>query len=147
LHLVANFQPDVPLVVKFCQVGSNVFHAALAALAIRGVAGPSPRFDSLRSVAIYILYAPIAATVIACAVAAFLFVLTGWAPDFWLAFRQRVLANVFAMITIPPLIVLAATGELVGGQAPRRPRYTELGLLTMGLLVVSMLVFGLEAPA
>ena len=53
---------------------------------------------------LYILYAPIATTVVACVLAASVFVLLGWAADFWLAFRQRVLANVFAIITIPPLI-------------------------------------------
>ena len=83
---------------------------------------------------LYILHAAIAATAVACALAAFLFVLAGWASDFWLAFRQRVLANVFAISTIPPLIVLTAAGELVGAQASRRRRYVELGLLTMGLL-------------
>ena len=80
---------------------------------------------------------------VACALAAFLFVLSGWAPDFWLAFRQRVLANVFAIMTIPPLIVLAAAGELVG--LPKPPRYVELGFVTMGLLAVSMLAFGWAA--
>jgi signal transduction histidine kinase len=147
LHLVVNFQPEVPLVVMFCQVGSNVAHAVLAALAVRGTDGPPPRFDSLRRVTLYILHAAIAATAVACALAAFLFVLTGWATDFWLAFRQRVLANVFTITTIPPLIVLAAAGELVGLRTPRRPRYAELGLLTLGLLAVSVLVFGWEAPA
>jgi len=147
LHLVANFQPEAPLVVRLCQVGSNAFLAVLAALAVRGTAGPLPRFDTLRSMAVYILCAPIAATAIACALAVLLFVLTGWVTDFWLAFRQRVLANVFAMITIPPLIVLAATGELVGARKPRRPRYAELGVLTMALLAISVLVFGREAPA
>jgi signal transduction histidine kinase len=146
LHLVANFQPEVPLVVMLCQVGSNAVHVVLAALAVRGTTGPPPRFDSLKSVTAYILYAAIASTAVACALAAFLFVLTGWAPDFWLALRQRVLANVFAIMTIPPLIVLAAAGELVGVRKPRRPRYAELALVTMGLLAVSMLVFGWDAP-
>jgi signal transduction histidine kinase len=140
LLLVTNFQPDVPLVVMLSQVGSNAVHAGFAALALRGSTGRPPRFDSLKSVTVYILNAAIAATAVACALAAFLFVLTGWATDFWLAFRQRVLANVFAIMTIPPLIVLAASGELVGVRKPRR--YVELTFVTMGLLVVSMVAFG-----
>ena len=143
LHLVANFQPDVPLVVMLCQVGSNAVHAFLAAHAVRGTTGPPPRFDNLKSMTVYMLHAAIAATAVACALAAFLFVLSGWAPDFWLAFRQRVLANVFAIMTIPPLIVSAAAGELVG--LPKPPRYVELGFVTMGLLAVSMLAFGWAA--
>jgi signal transduction histidine kinase len=147
LHLVANFQPDVPPVVMLSQVGANALHAVLAALAVRGAAEAPPRFDSLRSMAVYILHAAIAATAVACALAAFLFVLTGRASDFWLAFRQRVLANVFAISTIPPLIVLTAAGELVGTRTARRPRCVELGLLTMGMLAMGTLVFGWEASA
>ncbi len=147
IHLVANFQPDVPPVVMFAQVGINDLHAVLAALAVRSAVGAPPRFDSLRSMVLYILYAAIAATVVACALAASVFVLTGWAADFWLAFRQRVLANVFAIIAIPPLIIITATGELDAGRYRRWPLYAELGLLTMALLAVGSLVFGGEAPA
>ena len=145
MHLVAHFQPEVPTVVMFCQVGANGVHAVGAALAVRGASGAPPRFDTLRSMAAYILRAAIAATAVACALAAFLFVLTHWATDFWLVFRQRVLANVFAIITIPPLMVLTASGELVGARNPRR--YAELGILTIGLLAVGILVFGRETPA
>jgi len=147
LHLVAHFQPEVPTVVMFCQVGSNCVHAVVAALAVRGASGAPPRFDTLRSMAAYILRAAIAATAVACALAALLFVLTHWATDFWLAFRQRVLANVFAIITIPPLIVLTASGELVGARTARRSRYAELGILSIGLLAVGIVVFGRETPA
>ena len=145
--LVSYFQPDVPPVVMFAQVGSNDLHAVLAAVAVRRAIGVPPRFDSLRSMALYILYAAIASTVAACALAVSIFVLTGWATDFWLAFRQRVLGNVFAIMTIPPLILLTAAGELVTGQDRRWARYAELSLLTMGLFVVGLLVFGREAPA
>ena len=147
MHLVANFQPDVPPVVMFAQVGSNALHAVLAAVAVRRAVGTPTRFDSLRSMVLYILYAAIGATVVACALAVSVFVLTGWSADFWLAFRQRVLANVFAIITIPPLIVITVTGALGTGRYRRWPLYAELGLLTVALLVVGVLVFGREAPA
>ena len=143
LHLVANFQrPDVPFVVMFCQVASNAVHAVLAALAVRHVIGAPPRFDSFRNMAAYILLAALAATAVACVLAVWLFLLTGWATDFWLAWRQRVLAHVFAIITIPPLIVLTVAGQALGARHVRRRDYGELGLLTLGLLAVGILVFG-----
>ena len=41
LLVVANFQvPEVPVVVMLCQVGINVLHALIAALALRFVIGP-----------------------------------------------------------------------------------------------------------
>ena len=59
--------------------------------------------------------------------------------------RQRVLANVFSIITIPPVIVLAFAGQLVGAHATWRS-YLELALITVGVLVVGIPVFGLESP-
>ena len=147
LHLVANFQvPEVPFVVMLCQVGSNILHALIAALALQFVIGTPPRLDSLRNMAAFILLAGVAATAAACVVAVWLFLLTGWAADFWLAWRQRVLANVFAVITIPPVILLAFAGQLVGAQHAPWRFYAELTLITIGLLAVGIPVFGLKSP-
>ena len=145
LHLVANFQqPTVPPVVMLCQVAGNAMHAVLGALAARHVVGAPPRFDSLRSMAGFILLVAVGTTAVACAVVVSLFLLTGWATDFWLAWRQRVLANVFAILTITPLVVLTATGKVVTAQRVRR--YGELGMLAMALFAVCSLVFGWHRP-
>ena len=143
LHLVINFQnPKPPLVVAFCQVANNVVEAVLAALVVRHVIGARPRFDSLRKMAAFILLVGIMTNAIACASAVSLFLLTGWAADFWLAWHQRVLAGTFPLITIPPLILLARTGQLVRSQHTPLRSYAELGLLTTGLLAVGVPVLG-----
>ena len=149
LHVVTNFQrPDVPLVVMLSQVAANATHAVLAAFALRAATGEArPRFDSLRRMSLFILIAAIGATAIACALGAGLFLITGWATDFWLAWRQRVLANVFAIVAIPPLILLTAAGKLIPGEGARWRPYAELGLLVIGLLAAGIAVFGSEAPA
>ena len=147
LHLVANFQvPDVPLVVMLCQVASNVLHVVLAALAVRFVIGAPPQLANLHNMGAFILLAGVVATAVACLVAVWLFLLTGWASDFWLVWRQRTLANVFAMVTIPPVIVLAFGGQLVGAQHATGRSYLELALITIGVLVVGIPVFGMELP-
>jgi PAS domain S-box-containing protein len=146
LHVVATFQrPEVPLVVMLSQVGTGAVLALLAALAIRIVIGVPPRFDSLRNMAAFIVLAGIGATAVACALAILLFLATGWATDFWLAWRQRVLGHVFAIITIPP-VILTFTGQLLGAHHPSWRFYAELGLLTIGLLTVSIPVFAWESP-
>ncbi len=146
LHVVATFQrPEVPLAVMLVQVASGASLALLAALAVRFVIGAPPRFDSLRNMAAFILLAGIVATAVACALAVSLFLLTGWATDFWLAWRQRFLGHVFPIITIPP-VVLIFTGQLVGAHHAPWRSYAELGLFTMGLLAVSIPVFGWESP-
>lgn len=147
LHLVINFQrPEPPLIVPLCGVASNAAEAVLAALAVRYVNGVPPRFDSLRKMVAFILIAGIATTAVASALAVSLFLLTGWATDFWLVWWQRVLAAVFPLITIPPLILLTCAGQLVGSQHEARRSYAEIGLLTIGLFAVSILVFGWESP-
>ncbi|HEY4736256.1 MAG TPA: MASE1 domain-containing protein [Xanthobacteraceae bacterium] len=147
LLLVLNFQhPQPSLVVALCQVASNAFHAVLAALAVRLVIGAPPRFDSLRNMVAFILLAGIVATAVGSALAVLLFLLTGWVTDFLLAWWQRVLAGAFAIITIPPLIVLTYTGQLFGSQRARPRSYAELALLTIGLLAVSIPVLGWRFP-
>ena len=147
LHVVASFQlPEVPFVVMLCQVGSNILLAVLAAFALRSLIGAPPKLDSLRNMAAFILLAGVLATAVASAVAVWLFLLTGWAADFWLVWRQRVLANVFAIVTIPPVIVLAFAGQLVGARHATWRSYLELALVTVGVLVISIPVFGLGSP-
>jgi PAS domain S-box-containing protein len=147
LHLVLYFQhPKPSVVVALCQVASNAVDVVLAALAVRLVTGAPPRLDSLRNMVAFILLAGIAATAVACALAVSLFLLTGWATDFWLAWRQRVLADVLAIITITPLILQTCTGQLVGSQQTSRRSYAELGLLTIGLLAVGIPALGWASP-
>jgi len=143
LHLVISFQnPNPSVVVALCQVANNVVEAVLAALVVRHVIGAPPRFDSLHKMAAFILLVGIMTNAIACASAVSLFLLTGWAADFWLAWHQRVLAGTFPLITIPPLILLARTGQLVRSQRTPLRSYAELGLLTTGLLAVGVPVLG-----
>jgi integral membrane sensor domain MASE1 len=126
------------------QVATNAGLGILAAVAACSVIGSPPRLDSLRNMAAFILLAGVAATVVVWAMAVGLFLLTGWTTDFWLSWRQRVLGHVFPMITIPPLILSAVAGQLVGDRNTSWKSYAELALLTMSLLVVSIRVFGWE---
>jgi PAS domain S-box-containing protein len=146
-HVVASFQlPQVPLVVTLAQVGSNILLALLAALSLRSLTGAPPRFGSLRNMGAFILLAGVLATAVACLVAVSLFLLTGWTTNFWIAWRQRMLANVFAIVTIPPVVVLAFAGELVGARHATWRSYVELVLVTIGVIVVGVPTFGLEPP-
>src|SRR5688572_13773 len=141
LHLVANFQPEAPLPVMFCQFAGNAGQAALGALAVRPVLGVPPRLDTLRSMSWFMLLAAIVAPALASALAASLFMLTGWVENLWIAWRMRFLTNVFATLTITPLILLTVTGKTtVLRNIPLR-RYAELGLLMAALLAVGIPVF------
>ena len=146
-NLVANFQPDVPLLTMLGQIVGNVSQASISALAVHRFVGAPHRFDTLASLTTFILLAAIAVPCVAAALVAYVFLLTGWVSDFWIAWRLRFLANVFATLTITPLIVLTITGGMTAiRRAPLR-RYAEFGLLTLGLLAVGIQVFGLDAAS
>ena len=147
LHLVTNFQPDVPLMRMLSQVFGNIIQAVIAAVAVRRFAGAPPRFDNLRSMVAFILFAAIAAPCVVSALVAYLFLLTGWVSNFWIAWRLRFLANVFATLTVTPLIVLTVTSGITAIRSTPLRRYAEFGLLTIGLFSVGIPVFGLDAAS
>jgi two-component system sensor histidine kinase UhpB len=141
LHLVATFQPGVPLVAALAQYTGNVLQAIMAAVLLHRLGGAPPRFDDLRGVSMYMAIAAIAAPVVASALAVCVLTLTGWVTDFWLAWRQRVLTNVVPALTLTPLIVLT----FGNGAALRRvpaARFIEFGLLAVGVTAASDAIFG-----
>ena len=142
LHLASNFQPGVPVTIMLIQFAGNAGQALVAALLVRHFAGSRPRFDSLRSVTIFIVLAALATPAVVSALIAHSFVLTGWAADFWLAFRQRFLNNVVATLTVTPLIVLTAARGIAWLRTAPAGRQAELGLLVVALIVVGLPVFG-----
>jgi len=146
LHVVATFQRDVPLVVMFSQFTGNAILFVGGAIAVRSIGGAPPRFDSLRSMASFVLVAAIGVNAFACLVAVSLFTITGWTTDFWLSWRQRFFTNGMPVLIITPAIVLAAGGRLVGAWHARGQRYVELGVVTCGLLGAGMLAFASDAP-
>ena len=144
LHLVSIFQAGVPVPVMLSQAFGNSVQAAAGAAAVRFVSEPPQRLDNLRSMTAFMVLAVIAAPGLAAVVAAYLFILTGWAADFWSTWRLRFLANPFAILSITPLILQAdADWFRAIREAPLR-RYLEFGLLQIGLLLVSIAVFGQE---
>ena len=144
LHVVVNFQGPVPLPVMFSQYTANVIQVVLGAAAVRLVVGARPRFDSLRGMSAFVLLAAMLVPALACVVAISLFLLTGWATDFWLPWRQRFFANGLAVLVITPTILLAVAGELAGVQQRVR-RYAELALVILGLVVVGSMILMQDA--
>ncbi|MGH7551485.1 MAG: MASE1 domain-containing protein, partial [Longimicrobiales bacterium] len=144
VHLVATFQPGVPFVTVVTQYAGNVLQAFMAATVLHRLGAAPPRFDDLRAVSKYMAVAAVAAPVVASALAVYVFTLTGWVTDFWLAWRQRVLTNVVPALTLTPLIVLT----FAHGAALRRmsaARFIEFGLLSIGVIAAGGAIFGWES--
>src|SRR5262245_4160435 len=115
LHAMTVFYADpLPISVLFVQLTTNVLQAVLAAAVMRRISGTPQRFDTLRGMGSFILVAALGASAVGCIVAAFVYLEIGWASDFWDTWRHRVLCNVFAILSITPIILLAANNELLG---------------------------------
>jgi signal transduction histidine kinase len=146
-HMVYSFQsPELPLSVILTQLMGNLSLATITALAVRNTSGLPLRFDNFRSLLTFILLAAVAVPAVVNALILYLHLRTGWATDFWLSWRQWMLASVFPTVTIPPLMIAALHRHLVGVRADLRTGYAELVFVTLALLVVCMLSFSWDHP-
>ena len=147
LHMAYLFQSaELPLTVVITQLTGNFTLAAITALVVRNTTEQPLRFDTFQGVLTFILLAGLAVPGIVNALILCLHLWTGWATDFWLVWRQWMLASVFPTVTIPPLLIVALHRRLVGRRADVRTGYAELVLLTTALLVVCTHLFAWGRP-
>ena len=139
-------QTDTPFLVILCQIGGNFALAIATTLAVWVMSKGPLRFDNLRSLLKFILVAGVLVPGIVNALILCLFLWTGWAADFWICWRQWMLASVFPTVIIPPMLVIAFRRELAGYRTDTAKYYAELFILLAGLLAVCVLVFELEHP-
>ena len=127
------------LSVALTQIAGNFALAAGTVLVMRRVSRPPIRFDSFQAMLTYILVAGVGVTAGVTALIVVVHQATGLNQDFWLSWRQRILACVFPAITLTPLIVL--TGETPRGiAAALRLRGEALGVSAL-LFVVAYMAF------
>jgi PAS domain S-box-containing protein len=143
-HMIGSFQ-DVPVLVGVTQISGNISLAAITAFAVRSAHATPLRFDRFHEVLKFVLVAGVAVPAVVNAAILSLHLQTGWANDFWLSWRQWMLASVFPAVTIPPLMVL--TFHRVGYQRELTSRFSaEVTLVAALLLAVSFPVFGWASP-
>lgn len=106
--LAALFQSSAPLVVVTTQVAGNLLVAGTTVAVVRAAIGRTPAFDGFRPMLGFILIAGVAVPAIVNPLIIGVHLATGWTSDFWLSWRQWMIAGIFPTVTIPPLIVLAA---------------------------------------
>ena len=146
-HLLVELTSDIPLSMVLSWFVSNSSEALIGAALMR-VVDRSPRLDSLRRAANFLLlgvfFAAFASSFLDAAFVA-------WnrfgTEGYWAVWRARFLSNVLASLALVPVIVHAASARLdrIREIAPRR--WVEGALLTLGLLAVCVVVFvGEEMP-
>ena len=114
------------------------------ALALRHVSKGEVRFDSFRGALTFIIVGAIGVPAILDALDIRVLMLFGRAQNFWLSWRQWMLANMFSTLTILPLMVLTARGQAMVHESARR-RAEILGFSAL-LFLVAYLAFGENDP-
>lgn len=143
--MAASLQPGAPFVVALTQIGGNFLFAGATVAAIGKAKLRDGLFESIRSMALFILVAGLAVPAIVTSLVLPIHMATGWTDDFGLAWRQWMIAQVFPTITVPPAIVLLAEGGLTGRPQVSPTAGRELGLLSLLLFALSFLAFGADA--
>jgi PAS domain S-box-containing protein len=145
VHIVVQLQDGVPALGILSQLVGNFGQALIAATSVRYFDKGEIRLDGFHNVIIFILCAVILAPVLVSAIAAYLYVLSGWEPDYWYAWRARVLSNALSTLTIIPLVLMAFGVRQPQINSRSQWRVVEIALLTAGLVVASYCAFGEDA--
>jgi two-component system sensor kinase FixL len=141
-HWLAQLQSDVPPGMIFCWFVSNCSEALIGASCIQYLLGRPVRFDRLRDVAIFYFGGVFLAPFLSSFLDSGFVALNQWgAGSYWEIWRIRFISNVVAALTITPFIVTWATMILPRPRRVSFKRALEGGLLLVGLLAVSLLVF------
>lgn len=140
--LVSFFEP-VPFVVGITQIGGNFLIAISTALALRVTDGKPPDFGQVRTQLRYLLFAGLVVPAIANSLVILAHLANGRTGDFWQSWGQWMMASIFPIVVIPPVLVTAIA------RATRRQfdvRYlVELGIVSVGVLVLGFVSFGAVA--
>jgi PAS domain S-box-containing protein len=137
--MVAIFEP-VSFAVALTQIGGNFALAASTALALRATNGRPPDFANFRTLLRFILIAGIGVPIVLHAAVLLVHMANGRTDDFWLSWRQWMVATVTPTITIPPVVVLAA--QRIAARQLDWAYLRELGVLSLALFASSLLAFG-----
>jgi PAS domain S-box-containing protein len=140
-HILAQSRDAAPILILCCPYIANVAQAALAAFSLRLLSTTPHRLSSFRDMGVFILVAVIAVPAVVSFTAAWLFVLAGWETDYWLVGQARLLNNVVTGLTVAPLCLAIAGGDLNKLRCLQFRRYVEFAVLLLGLILTLLVTF------
>ncbi len=141
-HLLAQSRDEAQVLVLLCPFFANVAQAGIAALALRHFNAEPCRLNTLRAMVIFILVAVIAVPAIVSFSSAWLFVLAGWETEYRLVAEARFLSNVITGLTVAPLVLAIAGGDIAPLSRGGARRWLEFGLILFALAAVLGVISG-----
>lgn len=140
-HLLAQLQIGVPVATAVGWFVTNTSEALIGAFCITQLAPNNKVFESVRGVFLFIVFGVLFSPLITSFLDAAAVVITGWGRHYWPLETERFWTNALAQLTIVPLIVLAVSGGTSRIRKATLARWWEAGMLSIGIVVVSLLVF------
>jgi two-component system sensor kinase FixL len=146
-HLAAQLQGNVPSTMILCWFISNSCEALIGAGCVRYLIDRPVRFDRLRNVGIFILFAVFLAPFLSSFLDAAFVGVNHWRQDsYGQVWRIRFTSNVLAALTLVPFIVTWGADGIAWLSKIRRSRFLEAVLLLLALISVNTTVFYKLAP-
>jgi PAS domain S-box-containing protein len=145
-HFAAELQSGVPVTMVLSWFVSNSLQALIAAVCINHFVKGSLRFDSLKSLTIFLVCGAFLAPYLSSFVDIALVKLNGWGgTSYWETWRVRFLSNVLATLTLVPFILTWADGGIAALRRATYRRWAEGILLVTALVGVSIAAFGSQS--
>lgn len=143
-HLFTQLNADIPLTMILSWFVSNCFEGLIGALTVRLLVKGPLRLDSTYHVAMFIIAVLMSAILSSFIDAGFVKLNHFGISGYWDVFRMRVFSNVLASLTLVPLIVTWARGDIHSLRNAPSKRYLEAATLSAGLLIVGIISFGMS---
>ena len=143
-HMFAQLQTGVPVWTAVGWFITNTSEAFIGAFCITRLTPHNMVLDSVRGVLIFVAFGVLIVPLATSFLDAAAVVITHWGRGYWPLGAERFWTNALAELTVvPTIVVVTAKGVSWIGKASVA-RCWEAGLLTVGTVLVSVLVFGLQ---
>lgn len=137
-HFASELQSGVPPLISLALFASNSAQALIGAIAICYFVRDRLRFDRFRDIVVFVFFGAFLAPLLS----SFLDIGAWRYSSYWEIWRIRFFSNVLAAITLIPVIVTWAEADIKGALKASLARWVEVGMLTAGLVIVGIAVFG-----
>jgi diguanylate cyclase (GGDEF)-like protein/PAS domain S-box-containing protein len=141
---IANFQAGYSINRIIIFYIANCTEVLIAAYALRHFLGNHIRFNQLREMIIFILWAILIAPIISAFIASST---TFFDPvvNYWLIWRVWFLADAFGLLVLTPIIILTITSNFAWLKKISFAKMSEGLILILCIIIVSFLSFGTES--
>jgi signal transduction histidine kinase len=144
VHLLIQLSAGIPLLSSLGWFVGNTGEALMGAACIHYFKKERPLFESVQGIVVFLAFGVLLATLVTSFVDAASTVLTGLGSNYWTMWTLRLTSNIVANLVIVPVIVIIGVKGISLFRSVNRARYFEAGVLAVGILVVSLLVFSRE---